>query len=226
MLLHFLSAHFRFFFLFFFFFARSDLHIGAFHKPSSSALILSRVRAEKYRTMSVACIVRTSALVLHSKITSADRNSLLLLSLRSFLSTFVLLSVETGRFSVCVLSVFCFPLCRCAAPQGRVYRRPRGHAASKRLGPSVQQVRSDQCSWTFLCVRFTGVCNGCHGDFDRYGGGPAVNHLYVCHTCQLEIEKVEKRRKNELDMFVRVRTNTRCSVCVCVCLSPQTCPRY
>lgn len=41
----------------------------------------------------------------------------------------------------------------------------------------------------------------------RYGGGPAVNHLYVCHTCQMEIEKLEKRRKNELDMFVRVRHN-------------------
>lgn len=38
----------------------------------------------------------------------------------------------------------------------------------------------------------------------RYGGGPAVNHLYVCHTCQTEIEKLEKRRKSELDMFVRV----------------------
>ena len=38
----------------------------------------------------------------------------------------------------------------------------------------------------------------------RYGGGPAVNHLYVCHTCQIEIEKLEKRRKSELDMFVRV----------------------
>lgn len=51
----------------------------------------------------------------------------------------------------------------------------------------------------------------------RYGGGPAVNHLYVCHTCQLEIEKLEKRRKNELDMFVRVRnTHTPTSVSVCV----------
>ncbi|KAF4089597.1 hypothetical protein AMELA_G00067680 [Ameiurus melas] len=40
--------------------------------------------------------------------------------------------------------------------------------------------------------------------YSRYGGGPAVNHLYVCHTCQLEIEKLEKRRKNELDMFVRL----------------------
>uniref|UniRef100_A0A8C9V1P6 Ubiquitin carboxyl-terminal hydrolase n=1 Tax=Scleropages formosus TaxID=113540 RepID=A0A8C9V1P6_SCLFO len=40
--------------------------------------------------------------------------------------------------------------------------------------------------------------------YSRYGGGPAVNHLYVCHTCQLEIEKLEKRRKAELDMFVRL----------------------
>uniref|UniRef100_A0A8C6TSC5 Ubiquitin carboxyl-terminal hydrolase n=1 Tax=Neogobius melanostomus TaxID=47308 RepID=A0A8C6TSC5_9GOBI len=40
--------------------------------------------------------------------------------------------------------------------------------------------------------------------YSRYGGGPAVNHLYVCHTCQIEIEKLEKRRKTELDMFVRL----------------------
>ncbi|XP_035278266.1 ubiquitin carboxyl-terminal hydrolase 33 [Anguilla anguilla] len=40
--------------------------------------------------------------------------------------------------------------------------------------------------------------------YSRYGGGPAVNHLYICHTCQTEIEKLEKRRKVELDMFVRL----------------------
>ncbi|MBN3298629.1 UBP33 hydrolase, partial [Amia calva] len=40
--------------------------------------------------------------------------------------------------------------------------------------------------------------------YSRYTGGPAVNHLYVCHTCQTEIEKLEKRRKTELDMFVRL----------------------
>ncbi|XP_028825090.1 ubiquitin carboxyl-terminal hydrolase 33-like isoform X2 [Denticeps clupeoides] len=40
--------------------------------------------------------------------------------------------------------------------------------------------------------------------YSRYGGGPAINHLYVCHTCQTEIEKLEKRRKTELDMFVRL----------------------
>ncbi|KAG7259885.1 hypothetical protein CRUP_038010 [Coryphaenoides rupestris] len=40
--------------------------------------------------------------------------------------------------------------------------------------------------------------------YSRYGGGPAVNHLYVCHVCQTEIERLEKRRKTELDMFVRL----------------------
>lgn len=40
--------------------------------------------------------------------------------------------------------------------------------------------------------------------YSRYGGGPAVNHLYVCHTCQSEAEKIEKRRKHELEMFIRL----------------------
>ncbi|KAJ6662639.1 hypothetical protein lerEdw1_011776 [Lerista edwardsae] len=40
--------------------------------------------------------------------------------------------------------------------------------------------------------------------YSRYGGGPAVNHLYVCHTCQMETEKIEKRRKAELEMFIRL----------------------
>ncbi|XP_072366508.1 ubiquitin carboxyl-terminal hydrolase 33 isoform X2 [Scyliorhinus torazame] len=40
--------------------------------------------------------------------------------------------------------------------------------------------------------------------YSRYGGGPAVNHLYTCQICQIEIEKVEKRRKMELEMFIRL----------------------
>ncbi|XP_057713253.1 ubiquitin carboxyl-terminal hydrolase 33 [Corythoichthys intestinalis] len=40
--------------------------------------------------------------------------------------------------------------------------------------------------------------------YSRYGGGPAVNHLYGCNTCQIEVEKLEKRRKSELEMFVRL----------------------
>uniref|UniRef100_A0A4W3HZX6 Ubiquitin carboxyl-terminal hydrolase 33 n=1 Tax=Callorhinchus milii TaxID=7868 RepID=A0A4W3HZX6_CALMI len=41
--------------------------------------------------------------------------------------------------------------------------------------------------------------------YSRYGGGPAVNHLYTCQTCQMEIAKLEKRRKVELEIFIRVR---------------------
>lgn len=40
--------------------------------------------------------------------------------------------------------------------------------------------------------------------YSRYGGGPAVNHLYICHTCQIELEKIEKRRKTELEIFIRL----------------------
>ncbi|XP_066453909.1 ubiquitin carboxyl-terminal hydrolase 33 isoform X1 [Eleutherodactylus coqui] len=40
--------------------------------------------------------------------------------------------------------------------------------------------------------------------YGRFGGGPAVNHLYVCHTCQTEMEKIEKRRKMELETFIRL----------------------
>ncbi|XP_036746124.1 ubiquitin carboxyl-terminal hydrolase 33 isoform X2 [Manis pentadactyla] len=40
--------------------------------------------------------------------------------------------------------------------------------------------------------------------YSRYGGGPAVNHLYICHTCQIEAEKIERRRKTELEIFIRL----------------------
>ncbi|XP_034633913.1 ubiquitin carboxyl-terminal hydrolase 33 isoform X1 [Trachemys scripta elegans] len=40
--------------------------------------------------------------------------------------------------------------------------------------------------------------------YSRFGGGPAVNHLYVCHICQIEAEKTEKRRKTELEMFIQL----------------------
>lgn len=54
-----------------------------------------------------------------------------------------------------------------------------------------------------LCLFDLFVYFCCH---HRYGGGPAVNHLYVCHTCQIESERLEKRRKNELEMFIRVKS--------------------
>uniref|UniRef100_A0A8C1HUZ0 Ubiquitin carboxyl-terminal hydrolase n=1 Tax=Cyprinus carpio carpio TaxID=630221 RepID=A0A8C1HUZ0_CYPCA len=40
--------------------------------------------------------------------------------------------------------------------------------------------------------------------YNRFGGGPAVNHLYVCAICQVEIETLAKRRKVEIDTFIKV----------------------
>ncbi len=40
--------------------------------------------------------------------------------------------------------------------------------------------------------------------FHRFGGGPAVNHLYGCAICQVEIETLAKRRKLEIDTFIKV----------------------
>ncbi|KAM9325341.1 ubiquitin carboxyl-terminal hydrolase 20 [Gastrophryne carolinensis] len=40
--------------------------------------------------------------------------------------------------------------------------------------------------------------------YNRFGGGPAVNHLYVCSICQVEIEALAKRRKAEIDTFIKL----------------------
>ncbi|XP_004640509.1 ubiquitin carboxyl-terminal hydrolase 20 [Octodon degus] len=40
--------------------------------------------------------------------------------------------------------------------------------------------------------------------YNRFGGGPAVNHLYVCSVCQVEIEALAKRRKVEIDTFIKL----------------------
>ncbi len=40
--------------------------------------------------------------------------------------------------------------------------------------------------------------------FFRYGGGPAVNHLYACATCQAEMEQLERRRREEMQTFIKV----------------------
>lgn len=43
----------------------------------------------------------------------------------------------------------------------------------------------------------------------RFGGGPAVNHLYVCSICQVEIEALAKRRRVEIDTFIKVLVGNR-----------------
>ncbi|EPQ06420.1 Ubiquitin carboxyl-terminal hydrolase 20 [Myotis brandtii] len=40
--------------------------------------------------------------------------------------------------------------------------------------------------------------------YSRFGGGPAVNHLYVCSICQVEIEALAKRRRIEIDTFIKL----------------------
>lgn len=40
--------------------------------------------------------------------------------------------------------------------------------------------------------------------YNRFGGGPAVNHLYVCSVCQVEIEALARRRKAEIDTFIKL----------------------
>ncbi|KAG9471061.1 hypothetical protein GDO78_015988 [Eleutherodactylus coqui] len=44
--------------------------------------------------------------------------------------------------------------------------------------------------------------------YNRFGGGPAVNHLYVCSICQVEIEALAKRRKTEIDTFIKISEET------------------
>lgn len=105
---------------------------------------------------------------------------------------------------------------RCAAQQSDIHRRPGSDAAAERVGSPLQQVRGARAAASRpaggfkhfrAALPFAKVtCELVWTVARRYGGGPAVNHLYVCHTCQIEIEKLEKRRKQELDMFVRVRT--------------------
>lgn len=47
-----------------------------------------------------------------------------------------------------------------------------------------------------------------------YGGGPVCNRLYICATCQVQQERIENKRKQELDMFVKV-SHWCSSLCIC-----------
>ncbi|XP_071802261.1 ubiquitin carboxyl-terminal hydrolase 20-like [Asterias amurensis] len=58
----------------------------------------------------------------------------------------------------------------------------------------------------------------------RYGGGPAVNHLYGCPTCQAEAEQIERRRKEEMETFIKLneafsRDDSPDSIIYCISLA-------
>ncbi|XP_051514536.1 ubiquitin carboxyl-terminal hydrolase 20 isoform X2 [Myxocyprinus asiaticus] len=59
--------------------------------------------------------------------------------------------------------------------------------------------------------------------YNRFGGGPAVNHLYVCATCQVEIETLAKRRKLEIDTFIKLNKEFQAEEAptVILCISMQ-----
>ncbi|BFZ20469.1 hypothetical protein BsWGS_23508 [Bradybaena similaris] len=40
--------------------------------------------------------------------------------------------------------------------------------------------------------------------YNRFGGGPVCNHLYVCKTCQYELEKLRQRQLSEKDHFIQL----------------------
>nr|XP_045006567.1 ubiquitin carboxyl-terminal hydrolase 20 [Jaculus jaculus]XP_045006572.1 ubiquitin carboxyl-terminal hydrolase 20 [Jaculus jaculus]XP_045006573.1 ubiquitin carboxyl-terminal hydrolase 20 [Jaculus jaculus] len=59
--------------------------------------------------------------------------------------------------------------------------------------------------------------------YSRFGGGPAVNHLYVCSICQVEIEALAKRRRVEIDTFIKLNKAFQAeeSPTVIYCISMQ-----
>uniref|UniRef100_A0A8C7JV10 Ubiquitin carboxyl-terminal hydrolase n=1 Tax=Oncorhynchus kisutch TaxID=8019 RepID=A0A8C7JV10_ONCKI len=59
--------------------------------------------------------------------------------------------------------------------------------------------------------------------YNSFGGGPAVNHLYVCAICQVELEALAKRRKVEIDTFIRLNKEFQAEEAptVILCISMQ-----
>uniref|UniRef100_A0AAY4ADJ1 Ubiquitin carboxyl-terminal hydrolase n=1 Tax=Denticeps clupeoides TaxID=299321 RepID=A0AAY4ADJ1_9TELE len=59
--------------------------------------------------------------------------------------------------------------------------------------------------------------------YNRFGGGPAVNHVYVCGICQVEIEALAKRRKMEIDTFIKLNKEFQAEEAptVILCISMQ-----
>uniref|UniRef100_A0A665TBN1 Ubiquitin carboxyl-terminal hydrolase n=1 Tax=Echeneis naucrates TaxID=173247 RepID=A0A665TBN1_ECHNA len=59
--------------------------------------------------------------------------------------------------------------------------------------------------------------------YNSFGGGPAVNHLYTCTICQVEIEALAKRRKMEIDTFIKLNKEFQAEEAptVILCISMQ-----
>uniref|UniRef100_A0A8C9U2J8 Ubiquitin carboxyl-terminal hydrolase n=1 Tax=Scleropages formosus TaxID=113540 RepID=A0A8C9U2J8_SCLFO len=59
--------------------------------------------------------------------------------------------------------------------------------------------------------------------YNRFGGGPAVNHLYLCSICQVEIDTLAKRRKVEIDTFIKLNKEFQAEEAptVILCISMQ-----
>uniref|UniRef100_A0A3Q3A9H0 Ubiquitin carboxyl-terminal hydrolase n=1 Tax=Kryptolebias marmoratus TaxID=37003 RepID=A0A3Q3A9H0_KRYMA len=59
--------------------------------------------------------------------------------------------------------------------------------------------------------------------YNSFGGGPAVNHLYMCTICQVEIEALAKRRKTEIDTFIKLNKEFQAEEAptVILCISMQ-----
>ncbi|TRY59534.1 hypothetical protein DNTS_012229 [Danionella cerebrum] len=59
--------------------------------------------------------------------------------------------------------------------------------------------------------------------YNRFGGGPAVNHLYICAICQVEIETLAKRRKLEIETFIKLNKEFQAEEAptVILCISMQ-----
>uniref|UniRef100_A0A673B1U4 Ubiquitin carboxyl-terminal hydrolase n=1 Tax=Sphaeramia orbicularis TaxID=375764 RepID=A0A673B1U4_9TELE len=59
--------------------------------------------------------------------------------------------------------------------------------------------------------------------YNSFGGGPAVNHLYMCAICQVEIEALAKRRKIEIDTFIKLNKEFQAEEAptVILCISMQ-----
>ncbi|XP_061554139.1 ubiquitin carboxyl-terminal hydrolase 20 isoform X2 [Phycodurus eques] len=59
--------------------------------------------------------------------------------------------------------------------------------------------------------------------YNSFGGGPAVNHLCLCAICQVEIEALAKRRKTEIDTFIKLNKEFQAEEApsVILCISMQ-----